>query len=155
MIRRDHVSLETRSAIMRAVKSRGGKSTERVLRATLVAAGLRGWRMHVATLPGTPDFIFPSVRLAIFIDGCFWHGCLRCYRRPATNRAYWDQKLIGNLARDRRVNRELRARGWAVKRVWEHRLASPVTIVREIRHRLAVLGKQTPHFARYPTRTPG
>lgn len=83
--------------------------------------GVTGWRRHLR-LPGTPDFAFPKAKLAIFVDGCFWHGCPRCYTRPATNQEFWDKKVQDNRARDRRVARQLRAKGWRVIRIWSHRL---------------------------------
>ena len=59
----------------------------------------------------------------MFVDGCFWHGCPRCYTRPKTNRKFWDAKFTRSYARDRQVNRELRKLGWRVLRIWEHDLA--------------------------------
>jgi DNA mismatch endonuclease (patch repair protein) len=118
--RTDHVSPETRSSIMRAVKSKGARSTERRLRAVLVASGISGWRMHANGLPGKPDFIFPDNKVAVFVDGCFWHGCPKCYRRPHSSQSYWDAKVAGNIARDKRRRAELRKLGWRVLRVWEH-----------------------------------
>ena len=122
--RTDHVSPETRSAIMRAVKSRGGRSTEKRLRAALVARGLRGWRMQAVELPGKPDFVFPAQSLAIFVDGCFWHGCPKCYRRPHSRQDYWDAKIKQNPKRDARNRARLRKLGWHVMRIWEHAIAS-------------------------------
>lgn len=122
--RTDHVSPETRSTIMRAVKSRGARSTERRLRAVLVAKGIKGWRMHVGDLPGKPDFVFDAEHLAIFVDGCFWHGCPKCYRRPHSSQDYWDAKVRGNMQRDRRYRVRLRRMGWRVLRFWEHEIAS-------------------------------
>lgn len=118
----DKVDKETRSRTMRAIKSRGNLSTEKRLRAKLVAAGCRGWKMHDINLPGTPDFVFVKERVAIFVDGCFWHGCSTCYRRPHSSRKYWDKKLRMNIARDKRTRRQLRKHGWSVLRVWEHSL---------------------------------
>jgi DNA mismatch endonuclease, patch repair protein len=69
-----------------------------------------------------PDFVFPKLRLAIFVDGCFWHQCPRHANVPVNNRAFWERKLAKNVARDRLVSRTLRARGWRVLRVWEHEL---------------------------------
>jgi DNA mismatch endonuclease (patch repair protein) len=117
--RTDHVDSRTRSAIMRAVKNRRVKSTELALRARLVAAGIRGWRMYSKALPGTPDFVFAANKVAVFVHGCFWHGCPRCYRRPHSSRRYWDAKVAGNRARDLRVVAQLRRRGWKVIRFWE------------------------------------
>ena len=114
-VRTDHVDPVTRSAIMRAVKNRRVKSTELSLRARLVAAGLRGWRMYAPDLPGTPDFVFLAARLAIFVDGCFWHGCPCCYRRPRSSQNYWDAKVRTNQSRDQRIDRQLRGAGWSVR----------------------------------------
>jgi DNA mismatch endonuclease (patch repair protein) len=70
-----------------------------------------------------PDFVFPKLKTAVFVDGCFWHGCPRHGTQPRTNAAFWRKKIEGNRTRDRRVNRALRARGWEVVRIWEHALA--------------------------------
>lgn len=70
-----------------------------------------------------PDFVFPRLRVALFVDGCFWHGCPRHGTKPKTRASFWLAKITGNKARDRRVNRALRGRGWTVVRVWEHELA--------------------------------
>ena len=70
-----------------------------------------------------PDFVFPKRKVAVFVDGCFWHGCPKCYVRPKQNRKFWDAKREGNMARDRRQSRALRAAGWTVLRLWEHELA--------------------------------
>jgi DNA mismatch endonuclease (patch repair protein) len=67
-----------------------------------------------------PDFVFPKLKTAVFVDGCFWHGCPRHATQPRTNAKFWRDKIAANCARDRRVNRTLRALGWTVIRVWEH-----------------------------------
>jgi DNA mismatch endonuclease (patch repair protein) len=69
-----------------------------------------------------PDFVFPKLRLAVFVDGCFWHGCPIHATWPKQNGAFWRAKILGNKARDRRVDRTLRKAGWRVPRVWEHEL---------------------------------
>src|SRR5436190_1132162 len=84
----------------------------------------RGWRRHLR-VPGTPDFAFPKHRVAIFVDGCFWHGCPKHATFPATRNAFWLKKFADNKARDLRVNSELRKLGWRVIRVWEHDLKKP------------------------------
>jgi DNA mismatch endonuclease (patch repair protein) len=66
-----------------------------------------------------PDFVFRQVRLAFFVDGCFWHGCPKHETKPKNNRAFWQRKLSGNKARDRLVNQTLRRAGWRVIRIWE------------------------------------
>jgi DNA mismatch endonuclease Vsr len=69
-----------------------------------------------------PDFVFQQLKTAVFVDGCFWHGCPKHATRPKTRAAFWQEKITGNKARDRRVNSALRKRGWTVVRVWEHEL---------------------------------
>lgn len=117
----DWLSSEQRSRNMASIRSKGNASTEKVFLGLLREAGISGWRRHM-NLPGKPDFAFPKQRVAIFVDGCFWHGCPRCYRLPEDNRRYWKAKMRSNRNRDRRRTRELRARGWTVLRCWEHRL---------------------------------
>lgn len=69
-----------------------------------------------------PDFVFPQLRLAVFVDGCFWHGCPIHATQPRQNAKFWRDKIVANQARDRLVTRTLRARGWRVLRLWEHEL---------------------------------
>jgi DNA mismatch endonuclease, patch repair protein len=84
---------------------------------------------------------FIRARVAVFVDGCFWHGCPKCYRSPSTNREYWDQKLTANRARDQRVTLQLESAGWAVMRFWEHDIEKDVEgCVQEV---LAQLAKRT------------
>jgi DNA mismatch endonuclease (patch repair protein) len=107
---------------MSRIRSSGNKGTELRLVAIFRAHGITGWRRN-SKLPGRPDFIFPLRRLAVFVDGCYWHGCAVHYRRPKSNRKFWDAKIARNRRRDREVCRLLKARGWRVLRVWEHALA--------------------------------
>lgn len=119
-----------RSETMRRVRSRD-TSCERALRSAIHARGLR-FRLS-SDLPGRPDIVFPSARVAVFVDGCFWHGCPRHCRLPATNRAYWEAKIARNSARDARNAADLRQRGWCVVRVWEHEVTrSPATAAKRI-----------------------
>lgn len=101
-----------------------GKDTgpERRLRMALVRQGVAGFRVNDASMPGSPDVTFPASRLAVFVDGCFWHGCPRCYREPKSNKAFWRGKARMNRAKDRRDTAALAAAGWSVVRVWEHAL---------------------------------
>lgn len=69
-----------------------------------------------------PDFVFPKLRLAVFVDGCFWHACPIHATKPRNNAAFWRKKLVANKSRDRRVTHALRAAGWRVLRIWEHEL---------------------------------
>jgi DNA mismatch endonuclease, patch repair protein len=125
-----------RSRLMRAVKSYGNTSTELQLRAILRAQRVTGWRRHLP-LPGKPDFAFPRERLAVFVDGCFWHGCPECYARPKTNIRFWREKYAYNRARDALVSRTLRKAGWTVLRLWEHELRRPSRVAFRIAHKLA------------------
>jgi len=110
-----------RSEVMSRIRGRGNIGTELALAKLLRAARITGWRRHVALL-GRPDFTFPTERLVIFVDGCFWHCCPKHSNMPANNRPFWVKKLAGNKARDRLVTRILRQRGWRVLRIWEHEL---------------------------------
>lgn len=125
----------TRSQIMASVKGKGNKSTELALVALLKADSITGWRRHLP-LPGKPDFCFPKQKVAVFVDGCFWHGCPRCYRRPKSNLDFWDRKVTANRARDRRVNQELKCKGFVVLRIFEHQLKSPTKVIARIRKAL-------------------
>ena len=122
---------ELRSLIMRSNKSSGNLSTELTLVHLMRCRGIRGWRRGVAII-GKPDFVFQRQRLAIFIDGCYWHGC-KCRRLPKTNQSYWQQKFLANQERDRHVTTRLRKAGWIVMRFWEHQLKwSPERVVNRI-----------------------
>ncbi len=78
------------------------------------------YKGNVKTLPGSPDLVLKEFDLAIFVNGCFWHGCPRCYTPPKHNRKWWNKKIAGNRRRDRRVTRQLRAQGYSVVHLWEH-----------------------------------
>ena len=82
---------------------------------------ITGWRRRQSIF-GKPDFVFPKLKLAVFVDGCFWHCCPKHCNRPANNAAFWRRKLDANRQRDRLVGRTLRKMGWQVLRVWEHEL---------------------------------
>ena len=89
---------------------------------TFRTARITGWRRG-SKLRGKPDFVFLHLKTAVFVDGCFWHGCPKHGTKPKTRAAFWLAKITGNKARDRRVNRLLRTKGWVVLRIWEHELA--------------------------------
>lgn len=109
---------------MAAIRGKHNKSTELVLRMALVRSKISGWRLQAADLPGNPDLFFKSKRLAVFVDGCFWHGCPRCGHIPKTRRLFWKTKIMRNRQRDRSTTRDLRKKGVAVLRIWEHELDS-------------------------------
>lgn len=92
---------------------------ELALRRSLHAKGVR-FRLHRKDLPGTPDIVLPSARLAVFVDGCFWHRCPDHAVIPKNNRPWWIEKFDGNVERDRRKDRELREMGWLPVHLWEH-----------------------------------
>lgn len=126
-----------RSANMRAIRSSRNATTERRLISLLVRNGLRGWRVRPSNIVGAPDFVFPGHRLAVFVDGCFFHGCPRCGHIPKTNRRYWSAKINRNRKRDRSISRLLRRRGYSVIRIWECQLAlRPLSCMRRIYRRL-------------------
>ena len=120
-----------RSALMAKVRARGNLTTEEALAKVFRAEGWSGWRRQRA-LGGRaadggrfrlrPDFVFAGRRLAVFVDGCFWHGCPLHATQPKQNAKFWREKIARNQARDRLVTRRLRARGWRVARFWEHEL---------------------------------
>jgi DNA mismatch endonuclease (patch repair protein) len=141
------------SGIEHGVRNPGIKIVIRLARALRVT----GWRRHVeirgrAALPRRqdpatehrrptnfrvrPDFVFRRTQLAIFVDGCFWHGCPKHATKPANNRAFWKKKLAGNKIRDRVVNRTLRRAGWRVIRIWEHELQRGKHRTFNIEHRI-------------------
>src|SRR5713101_8913671 len=112
----------SRSKNMRAIRSSVNKTTELRLRAILIQRAIKGWKLHPPGLLGKPDLLISSKRVAVFVDGCFWHGCPRCGHIPKTNRAYWRAKITRNKERDSRSTRQLRAQGYRVVRIWECQL---------------------------------
>lgn len=109
-----------RSRIMAAIRSRD-TSCERILRQALWARGVRGWRVR-NKIPGRPDVWFPRWKIAVFVDGCFWHKCPTCFRPPRQRLDFWEPKLSRNVARDQEVTRMLQEAGWQVLRFWEHEI---------------------------------
>lgn len=154
----------SRSALMSRVRSKRNATTELRLVSLLRSARLRGWRRDFPLL-GRPDFVFPEARLAVFVDGCFWHGH-SCGRnlKPKRNVALWQEKILGNQRRDRRNARRLRAAGWHVIRIWECALAkNPRSCVRRIERvvsssvhavRLGLIQLQPERFAGLTRRLP-
>jgi DNA mismatch endonuclease (patch repair protein) len=123
----------SRSELMSRIRSRGNVSTEARLLRLLRAERLGGWRRHLP-LPGSPDFAWRREKIAVFVDGCFWHGhdCGKNIK-PRHNAEAWQRKIRGNRRRDRRVYRELRRLGWRVLRIFECQLSKrPEACVRRI-----------------------
>jgi len=92
---------------------------EMIIRKLLCREGIRGYRVHYRLL-GKPDIVFPRKKIAVFIDGCFWHKCPVCFVEPETRKKFWMKKIEGNVKRDKEVNRFLKDKGWKVLRFWEH-----------------------------------
>jgi DNA mismatch endonuclease (patch repair protein) len=114
------LSKERRTEVMRAI-GRQDTPPEKAVRRVLHRLGYR-FRLHRKDLPGKPDLVLPRWRTVLFVHGCFWHGCPRCYtghRVPKTNRDYWLAKVSRNQARDARVGEQLRSSGWRVVTIWE------------------------------------
>ena len=114
----DVFSSDVRSEIMKRVKPTGNKTTELRLIEVFKANGITGWIRHY-DVKGHPDFAFVKKRVAIFVDGCFWHGHDCRNTRPENNKAYWDKKRERNIQHDKEVTKRFQDRGWLVIRIWE------------------------------------
>lgn len=135
----DRISTAARSAVMSSIRSQDTKP-ELHLRRALWRIGARGYRLENRILPGRPDLVFARPRVAVFVDGCFWHGCPSHCRLPASNAEYWTRKIARNVARDSSTTARLANLGWSVLRVWEHddpavAAAKVATAVRSAKHR--------------------
>lgn len=133
---------EKRSRIMSLIRSRGNKATELVVVSLLREHRIGGWRRHLP-LPGSPDFAFTKQRVAVFVDGCFWHGCPLHFKMPASNQAFWSERVSTNMQRDRRTTRRLRENGWYVIRVWQHDLKKSVRFVSRLQRALKLRAAST------------
>jgi DNA mismatch endonuclease, patch repair protein len=120
----DTFTHEERSKIMLQVKSIGNKSTELKLISLFKAHKIIGWRRNYKIF-GKPDFVFPKKKIAIFVDGCFWHGHNCRNTSPEDNKAYWVKKISKNISRDKEVSERLMSLGWTVIRIWECELKNP------------------------------
>ena len=129
----DTLSRAQRSNLMSKVRSKGNRSTELKTKRVLEEFGIEGWVQHPSDVPGRPDFYFPQERLAVFVDGCFWHACPKCGRIPKTRVAFWREKIEGNRRRDLALTRRLRRHGYHVMRLWEHSLRDDRWVSRLIR----------------------
>jgi DNA mismatch endonuclease (patch repair protein) len=110
---------QKRSQVMARIRGKGNKETELALAILLRRNRVVGWRRHVP-ITGRPDFVFRKQKVAVFVDGCFWHCCPKHSNMPANNRLFWERKLGANKRRDRHVTATLKAAGWTVIRIWEH-----------------------------------
>ncbi|ABF87499.1 very short patch repair protein [Myxococcus xanthus DK 1622] len=132
----------SRSEQMSRIRGRD-TSPERLLRSALWRAGLR-FRLHTRTTHGRPDVVFPRHKVAVFIDGCFWHGCPKHYVRPRTRDEFWSSKLRENVERDRRQTLLLEEGGWRVCRFWEHQIFESLAEVVEWVRQALQDGEWTP-----------
>lgn len=132
----DVFSTSKRSKVMAAIRSTGNRDTELKLMSILRSHHIKGWRRY-QLLPGKPDFTFRRERLAVFVDGCFWHGCPKHGRQPTSNQSYWIEKLARNRARDLKVRREFRKKDWKVLRIWEHDLKNERRVIVRLRSALS------------------
>lgn len=118
---------QKRSYNMSRIKCKNTKP-ELVIRKLLSSNGIRGYRLNYK-LTGKPDIVFTKYKLAIFIDGCFWHKCPKCFISPDKNKIFWKKKINGNVQRDNDVNKILKKEGWTVLRFWEHLLKKGSNLV--------------------------
>lgn len=132
----DTFDKDKRSAIMKSVKSSGNKSTELRLIAFFNTNNIKGWRRKYP-VKGHPDFVFMDKKIAVFVDGCFWHGHDCRNTKPKQNEDYWNQKRIRNIAHDQEVNNLFINRGWTVIRIWECELKKKNEAI--LREKLKVL----------------
>lgn len=145
---------QKRSQVMSRIRGKGNRDTELALLRLLRKQRITGWRRHLP-LAGRPDFAFRRQRVAVFVDGCFWHQCPKCSSLPAGNREFWQKKLGENVRRDRAVTRRLRGDGWRVIRIWEHELRRPSAALARLRRMLEQGMRQvrTPRTSPRQTRT--
>ncbi len=126
----DRLTSEQRSKNMSRIR---GKNTgpEFLLRKILRENGYFGYRIHY-NISGKPDVVFINKKIAIFVDGCFWHKCPIHFKTPETRKEFWLKKINRNVERDGIINQELEKLGWVVIRVWEHELKDPKKVVERI-----------------------
>lgn len=141
----DRLSKQKRSWLMGRVR---GSNTlpERLVEKFLRQRGIR-FRRHDRQLPGTPDIILPERHVAIFVNGCFWHGHKGCRRSrlPSTRRRFWSEKIEANRKRDERVRRALRREGWSVLTVWGCRTNSVASLSSALRTALSLKSPRSPN----------
>lgn len=118
----DHLTPEGRSRVMSAIRSKNTKP-ELAMRAGLRQAGATGYRLHVRDLPGKPDVAFTRWKVAVFVDGAFWHGHPDRFNAEAAT-SYWREKIKRTQARDTLADQKLRDSGWHVLRIWDFRIKS-------------------------------
>lgn len=140
--------LAQRARVMGSVPSKN-TTPERQVKMAFAKAGIKGFRRNLRTLMGNPDFVFCDQQIAVFVDGCFWHGCESCYREPKSNQEYWKLKVSRNRKRDEEVTQELGKQGWRVLRVWEHEVTRSLE---EIVEKMSILLSETASSSRVKTK---
>lgn len=130
---------QKRSEVMSRIRSAGNRETEVAFAKILRCEGIAGWRRN-APVFGKPDFVFRRERVVVFVDGCFWHHCPRHGKIPKTRQKYWREKILYNIDRARKVNRELRRSGWKVIRFWSCELKDRKRLPRKLRRLRELLG---------------
>lgn len=126
----DTVSKQKRSEIMSRIRNRDSK-IETLFRKELWRHGFR-YRKNSGKYFGKPDIVLKQHKTAIFVDSCFWHGCVKHCRVPTSRKIYWVKKIARNVARDKEVGRHYRKQGWKILRVWEHDLLNTKNTVSKI-----------------------
>lgn len=129
----DTFTEEKRSEIMRQIKSSRNKSTELTIIQFFKANLIKGWRRNFK-LFGRPDFVFPVAKVAVFVDGCFWHGHNCRNTKPKENKMYWEEKISRNKKRDHKVIKTLSAKGWTVIRFWECQLKNEKLLLKKLKN---------------------
>jgi len=114
------------SNTMSRIRGKNNKTTELKFKMYLIRNGISGFILNSKDLPGKPDFYFSKSNIAIFIDGCFWHGCPKCGHIPKTRSSFWKEKINRNKKRDKKFTRQLKNKGIHVIRLWEHQLNNKV-----------------------------
>jgi DNA mismatch endonuclease (patch repair protein) len=118
----DTVSSKKRMQIMRSVRNKG-TNLERIIWAMLAGMGINNWKKNDPSIIGTPDISFIEIKKAIFINGCFWHGCKTCNRKtPESNNQFWEEKIQKNIVRDKKTYKKLGTENWEILIIWEHDL---------------------------------
>lgn len=142
----DNIDSKRRSEIMSRIRAKN-TTPEMAVRRVAHRLGFR-FRLHVRQLPGSPDLVFPSRKVAIFVHGCFWHrhaGCKSCFT-PKTRTEFWENKFARNVSRDKEKATALTALGWKVITIWECETKNEIPITNILKKALPKIGKPTPYI---------
>lgn len=136
----DVFSKQKRSEVMSRIRGKANKDTELLMIQILRKNHITGWRRNQKVF-GMPDFVFPKQKVALFVDGCFWHVCPKHFNMPKNNERFWMQKMKANQERDKLVVKTLKLSKWKVIRIWEHELSNPVRVVKRLKKVLQMDGE--------------